>query len=458
MTDFDVVVAGAGPAGCLLARELARAGCSVLLCDPRGAERLGRGVIIEIEHGACEATSVEPPRVDEIPYHGDRFRVFTSSGAPAFDVRGGLPATAIYLDRFNRRLLERAQDAGVQFRPGWRAVRPKMNGPTVVGAIFDTADGPTTVRSRLLVDATGFSAALLRRLDLPGSEPRDDPRDVVRAATRLSRVDPDEARRAVRDGRQGDGEVWTWLGRLGNYSTEFRHLSTEQGLGYMLVGYKAEQPPELLEQALSAGLSEIGGVGEPLHGDEAPIRIGHTRHRLAWDGFAVVGEAARMVVPATGSGVASAMVGASLLARIARVALKDDRVTTQALHPWAAAWHRQRGAAQAGIDAVRIAYDGLPERRVAAFLGGGFAGPEDVVATTCCDLPPVTARAMARRVRAVGRSPGLLPSMARMGGLGGVIVAHHRRYPRRWDREAVQRWGRWSDRLFGRLRGERRSG
>ncbi len=453
MTDFDVVVAGAGPAGCLLARDLARSGASVLLCDPRPADELGRGVIIEIEDGACEATGVEPPRPEEIPYHGRDFRVFTASGGHAFDVPGGLPATAIYLDRFCRRLLERAQDTGIDFRPGWRATRPSLAGQAVSGAVVETPQGVTEVRSRLLVDATGFAAALLRRLELPGARVDDDPRDVVRAGTRLVSVDPEEAARAVRDGLQGDEEVWTWLGRMGNYSTEFRHLSLERALGYLLVGYKAELPAELLEEALSAGLAEIGAVGEPLHGDVAPIRIGHTRHRLAWDGFAVVGEAARMVVPATGSGVASAMLAASLLARLARVALKQERVSVEALHPWAAAWHRQRGAKQAGIDAVRIAYDELSERRVEAFLSSDFSGPEDVKATTACGLPPTSLRAMARRARAMARTPGLLPPMARMGGLAGAIVAHHRRYPRRWDPDRLERWSRRSDRLFARLRG-----
>lgn len=450
--DFDVVVAGAGPAGCLLARDLARSGCSVALCDPRGPESLGRGVIVELEDGACEATGVEPLRQDEIPYHGRAFRMLTPDGRRAFDVQGGLPATAIYLDRFCRRLLERAVDAGVDFRPGWRAERPRVEGEAVTGARFAAPEGPVELSSRLLVDATGFAAALLDRLELPGAELGDDPRDVVLAGTRLSRVDPDEAARAVREGRQGDEEVWTWLGRLGNYSTELRHLSLERGLGYMLVGCKADRRVELLGEALAAGLAGIGAVGRPIHGADAHIRIGHTRHRLAWDGFAVVGEAARMVVPATGSGVASSLLAASLLARIARVALKTGDVTCAALHPWAANWHRHRGALQAGLDAIRIAYDQLPPRHAAAFVGSGLTGAEDVVAGTTCDLPPLTVRSTLRRVRAVGRSPGLVPPIARTGTLATAIVAHHQRYPKRWDRERVERWGRWSDRLFGRLR------
>ena len=450
--DFDVVVAGAGPAGSVLARDLARAGLSVALCDPRSAQELGGGVIVELEDGICEAIGVEAPRDDEIPYHPRAMRVLTATGRFAFEVRGGIPATAIYLDRFARRLLERSVDAGVDFRPGWRAERPRVDGGRVTGVRLTGPEGRTELRTRLVVDATGFAAALLRRLDLPGAELGDDPRDVVRAGTRLSRIDPDEARRAVREGRQADREVWTWLGRLGNYSTEFRHLDLQGGLGYMLVGYKAELPPALLEGALVAGLAGVGAIGEPIHGNDAPIRIGHTRHRLAWDGFAVVGEAARMVVPTTGSGVASSMLAASVLGRIARVALKSGDVTSASLHPWAANWHRGRGAVQATLDAVRIAYDGLPERRSSEMMGGGFAGPEDLVATATCSLPPATARTLLRRIRAGVRNPGLIPSMGRMGGFGGAILAHHRRYPRTWDPERVQAWGRWSDRLFRRLR------
>jgi flavin-dependent dehydrogenase len=456
--DFDVVVAGAGPAGLVLARDLAHSGFSVALCDPRTPEQLGGGVVVELENGTCEALGIEPPRAEEIPYHPQAMRILTADGRFAFEVRGGIPATAIYLDRFTRRLLERAVDAGVDFRPGWRAECPLVAGERVTGVRVSGPEGESTLRSRLLVDATGFAASLLRRLELPGVAVHDDPRDVVRAGTRLSRIDPDEARRAVREGRQADQEVWSWLGRLGNYSTEFRHLSLEDGLGYMLVGYKAELASELLGQALRAGLDGVGAIGEPIHGRDAPIRIGHTRHQLAWSGFAVVGEAARMVVPPTGSGVASSMLAASLLARIARGALKTGEATSASLHPWANHWHRGRGAVQAGLDAIRIAYDGLTERRCIDFMGGGFTGPEDLIASATCALPPLTSRTLIRRARAIRRNPRLVPPLVQMGSIMGAIVAHHRRYPKRWDPQEVEAWGRRSDRLFGRLRGERERG
>jgi flavin-dependent dehydrogenase len=451
--DYEVLVVGAGPAGSTLARRLALAGRRVALCDANPADRLGKSVIVELEIGACKAAGVEPPGRDEIPYHARSFRVFTPSGQEAFVASGGIPTTAIYLDRFVRRLQDRAVDAGATFLGGWRARRPLHANGRVVGASFSTDGGEHELRATLVVDATGFDGTLVHKLELePDPGAPDDHRDVVLAGTRLVGVDPQMAADAVRRGVQGDREIWTWVGRLGNYSTEFRHLNLERSEGYLLVGLKADEPRARFDAAIRDGLAPLGPVGETLHGANGSIRIGHTRHRIAWDGFAVLGEAARMVVPATGSGVASGMLSAAASAPVIERALEAGEVTTASLWPLAARWHRGRGALQAGLDAVRIAYDELPSRTAEAFLGGGFTGPDDLVATTLCALPSTTPRSFARRGLAIARRPGLIPPMSRMGAIGAAIVLHHRRYPRRWDPSRFARWSRRSDRLFSQLR------
>ena len=445
--DFDVIIAGAGPTGCVIARDLARAGWRVALCDAARRERLGRQVIIEVEDAAFARAGLSLPGGDEVPYHGRCARMLTASGREAFVVQQGVPATSVYLDRFARKLADGAEQTGAVVLDGWTATRPLVAGGAVVGVRFETPEGSAEPRARVVVDATGFDAALLTGLDPDlGMEVHDDPRDEVVAATRQHRLDPIRAAAALRDGHQGDEEIWATLGRLGPYSTEFRHLSMRRGLGYVLVGLKADQAREI-PAALAEHVERIGGVGPPLHAGGGRIRVRHARHRLVADGFLLAGESARMVIPMNGSGVASGLMAATCSARVIDAALRVGDVSTAALWPYAAGWQRGRGATLAGLDRVRIGYEALPARR-AEGLFDGFSGPEDAVASNAGELPPIRLRTLARRGRGLARHPRLFAPMARIGVATAAVLAHHRRFPRRWDAAAFAAWSRRSRRLL----------
>ncbi len=445
--DFDAVIVGAGPTGCVIARDLARAGWRVALCDASPRDRLGRQVIIEVENDAFVRAGVAVPCGAEVPYHGRTARILVGSGREAFAVPGGVPATALYLDRFVRKLAGLAEEAGAQVLGGYSASGPILRGGAVVGAAFDTQEGAVELRCRIVVDATGFKAALLHALDPDlGLSIDDDPRDDVVAATRLHRTDPALAEQAVREGRQADEEIWATVGRLGSYSTEFRHLSLRNQRAYVLVGVKAAQAPEI-PGVLRDHVARIGGVGAPLHAGGGQIRVRSARHRLVGDGFLLAGESARMVIPMNGSGVASGLTAAALASRVMDEALRADDVSTRALWPYAARWQRGRGARLAAMDRVRIGYEGLPPG-ASDSLFDGFGGPEDAVAANAGELPPLRPATLLRRAWGLLRYPRLIPAMARIGAGASTVLVHHRGFPERWDPERFAAWSQRSTRLL----------
>jgi len=362
-------------------------------------------------------------------------------------VDGGVSATSLYLDRFSRKLAGLAEAAGARVHFGWKATAPLVEGTAVVGATFDTPEGSRDLHARIVVDATGFAAALLRGLPPElGLDGPDDPRDEVVAATRLHRIDAARAEAAVSEGLQGDEEIWASVGGIGNYSTEFRHLSLRHERAYVLVGVKADRAPEI-PGALAVHLERLGGVGAPLHAGGGRIRVRHARHRLVADGFLLAGESACMVIPMNGSGVASGLTAATSAAKVMDDALRAADTSTAALWPYAAAWQRGRGAALAAMDRMRLGMEALPEG-LAAALFDGFSGPEDAVATNAGALPGVSARGLLRRGRALTRHPRLVAPMARIGVGSATVLAHHRRFPETWDAERFEAWSERSRRLL----------
>ena len=63
--NLDVAVVGAGPGGCLVARDLERGGLEVGLLDASPRDRLGRSIVVEVTPGDFPRAGLETPAGDE---------------------------------------------------------------------------------------------------------------------------------------------------------------------------------------------------------------------------------------------------------------------------------------------------------------------------------------------------------------------------------------------------------
>lgn len=446
--DFDVAVVGAGPAGCLAARNLAREGLQVGLFDASPREKLGKRIVVEAEEPMFARLGVAAPSGDEIPYHPDRLHVFSPRRRRAFTV-DRVPVVAVFLDRLARRMLRDAEAAGARFFGRYRAKAPVVEGDVVRGAAFVHDRRKEEVRARLVIDATGFDASLVRGLDPElGFGFADDARDVVCAANAYHRIEPGRAEEAVRQGLHGDDELWATVGLYGPYSTEFSHLSIRNRRAYILVGHKANFQGPPIEQLVDGFRQRQGYYGKRLHGGKGWIRISHTLDRLVCDGFMVIGEAASQVIPLNGSGVASGMVAADLAARAAATALRNGGARTAALWPYAVEYQRGRGASLASLNALRLLTETLSREQVSLMLESGVSGPEDVIRTATPHPMGFSPGALPRRLKGLARHPGLLRTFARNGPKIGAVLRHHRGYPGTHDAGALSAWSRRSRQLF----------
>ena len=148
MSKVDILIAGAGPAGCAVALEALARGYSVTLCEaPRASAPLHLGEIArpgEFTEGAGFRTESES---------------FVLWSGPGIGVAWSNPAAQIDKHAFNENLRRQAIRAGAQYLPETRVLSLER---TAGRWRIDTNTG--TIDTGWIADATGRVAAIGRRL------------------------------------------------------------------------------------------------------------------------------------------------------------------------------------------------------------------------------------------------------------------------------------------------------
>jgi geranylgeranyl reductase family protein len=292
--DFDVAVAGGGPAGSTAAHLLARAGARVVLVDraefprdkPCGGGVTGRARV----EAPCDLTPVIEQEVSTVRFS---FRL-----GSFFDYR--YPTTLVYMTqrrRLDAYLLEKARAAGVEVREG-SAVRGVLEGNGTARLLTDDGE----VMAKTIVGADGANGTVARSLAL---NPAPDP-PVALEANFFYRGD------------DGDCLPPGWRGVLGlelgsvngGYGWSFPkadHFNVGCG-GFRTEGVRLR--PHLAALARHYGLRPDLAVN--IRGHHLPTRL--SGRPIAREKTLLVGDAAGLVDPMSGEGIYAAFVSGRLAA------------------------------------------------------------------------------------------------------------------------------------------------
>lgn len=308
---YDVLVAGAGPAGSGVARRLARAGARVALLDRATFPRdkpCGGGVTVR---AAALAGDVDlTPVVERVIYGA---RVTTRLRRP-FERRSPEPLTYMtQRRRLDHHLLQRAAEAGADVREGVtvrggevteRGVTLRANGDTYTGAVLVAADGVNGVAARIAgLDPVGQYAVALE-----GNVPAND--------ALLERW-----RDSIALDLGGTPGGYGWIFPKGD------HLNVGVG-GWPWIGATLRERLRALCAAYGLDpqtLRDLRGHRLPMRRDGAPVVRGRA---LA------VGDAAGLVDPLSGEGIQHAFESAGLAAEAIERFLRGE---TPDLHAYEAA-------------------------------------------------------------------------------------------------------------------------
>lgn len=314
---YDVVVIGAGPAGCVLAYLTAQAGLSTLVLEEH--EQAGLHVnctgIIGIEAFRRLNLPTEPILSDlhSITFYGP------SGGSFRYDPEEPL-ARVVSRQRFDQALADLAQGHGAQFRYQYHARLIRVDAQAV--ELRQGEEDPEPVSARVAVIATGFGSNLPLQVGLQG------PRNIVYGAQ--AEVEMEELKGVeIYLGRRVAPEAFAWVVPLGP--------------GRARVGLVTSKEAPHHFQRLLAHPALRGRIRTPQPKmllspvPTEPIEASFT------DRVLVVGEAAGQVKTTTQGGIYYGMLCAAMAAEVIREAARRDDFGAQRLRRYEQMWTKAIG-------------------------------------------------------------------------------------------------------------------
>jgi len=287
----DIIVAGAGPAGCVAGFELARQGYSVLVIEkkifPRAklcAGGLPRKILRFVD---VEKSDVVEDRIHRLEFslRPDRRFILRSEKPLIYTVRR---------DLFDDLLLRKAREQGCRVREGEAVCRIDLRRDRVT-----VGTGAGEYRGRVLVGADGVTGAVRRLAGFPSR------RHLI--ATLQADVPLDASLR-----RKFQGRIWIGFGWITpGYAWIFPrrdHLAV--GMGAEAGGRRAV----LMKKAFQRLLCRLDRRPRDVDVSSRPISIYGRRQPLVRGPVLLTGEAGGLVHPMTAEGIYYAMKSARLAA------------------------------------------------------------------------------------------------------------------------------------------------
>jgi digeranylgeranylglycerophospholipid reductase len=467
---YQVVVAGAGPGGTLLARDLARAGVKVAVYEAGSEADAGHNWSDAVEKSALAAAGFALPAIGPDGYEGplvkkdeqddnlfephvmNRLQIWAPdlSGKTRTDVEFRYITT----DRIvlNRMLRHQAVAAGVHIFYNHRAdglvgVTDAPLGGIRIGGLRVTDrkhEQTREVPAAVTVDATGYRSLLRTGLTATTINRPFAKGDLAAVYRTVRQLD------ASKTGEDNLTDHYRYGAYRGYFWTHRHHADVIDVGGGVKEAPDRVNPRDIVNEMIRQRPSI---TAKELRGGGGTVLVGRSPYTLAASGFLSVGDAAGQVIPTTGCGVGGAMVGAMLAARTIMEALEHGHTGIDGLWDYNRLWFREtgRGSHFAALAALKEILQDLSHTELAFLMHRDILSGDMLTPSIngIFETPDVGAT-LKTLVRGMSR-PGLLLQLNRATTMGKKIFRHYGRYPSAWEEKAFAAWVKKADALFGRI-------
>lgn len=355
----DVIVVGAGSAGCVAARRCAELGLHTLLLDRKPKKEVGQKVCgDEISKSHFEATGINIPTGQEVSSVIDGADIYPPNMMNELKVRDWSDFDGWTVDRlaFGQRLLNEAIKAGVKFVPNAHVAEPTLIGDQVTGVHYrDTSTREeTTVKGKLVIDASGFAAVIRNKLDSPLVENHIDKNDVALCyreilTLKVPLAEPEVAR--VFLGGKIAPQGYAWI---------FPKGVQEVNAGVGITGGSGRGSPKSYFDGFKDNYPLLF-KSTVIDGKGGAVPVRRPLKSLVGNGVAFVGDAALQVNPIHGGGIGAGIRAGVILGEVAREAIARRDLSAKGLWTYNTRYLPDFGNRLASLEIFRRLLQGVTD-------------------------------------------------------------------------------------------------
>ncbi len=325
----DVVVVGAGPAGCTAAKTAAEHGANVVLLEehPSPGLPIFCGEAISVETLAAAGLKPEHRIINE-PIR--KMNIYTPNKKHLTISTDKVLGYTINRDVFDGLLADKAIATGVTLMVNTKAREVTKKNGVVVGVKAERHGEALLIKSKTVIGADGH-ASMVRRSALGIPYFRSFAVCAQYTLTGLDIQEPDA--------------IEVWLGRKytpGGYAWVFPKSRTVANIGIGVRVHRSTKPAVLyLQEFIRQDPKLRDGVIIRRTGGICPVS--GTLDKIVDDGVMLVGDAAGQTVPMTGAGINTAISAGKIAGRIASKAIQEGDTSKTRLEEYPETFNRHWG-------------------------------------------------------------------------------------------------------------------
>lgn len=359
----DVIVIGGGPSGTATATLIAQQGYRVTLYERDHFPRFHIGESL-IPH--CYQTMTRLGMVDKmksshftkkygVQFINEHGRLSEPFRFEEYDPHERSQTWQVLRSEFDSMMLDNAREHGVVAHEGARVLDIERDGDRVVGVrVKCEGEEPKTVRSRVVVDASGQSSLLIDRMNLRQWDP-DLKKAAIWSYFRGAKREPgiDEGGTIViqTQGKKG----WFWYIPLHD---DVVSVGVVADFDYLFKQRDTKDPQEIFYQEVDRCPGLQPRIADSQCVDEFRImkEYSYKASKAAGDGWVLVGDAFGFLDPLYSSGVLLALISGEMAADTIVSALADNDTSERRLRAWEPDFRKAMNRMR---NLVRAFYDGL---------------------------------------------------------------------------------------------------
>ncbi|MFW9974134.1 MAG: geranylgeranyl reductase family protein [Candidatus Thorarchaeota archaeon] len=428
----DVVIVGAGSAGCVTARRCAELGLKTLILDRKPKEEIGQKVCgDEVSKAHFEATGIDYPEDKEISSVIAGADVYPPNMKNELKVRDWADFDGWTVNRliFGQRLLREAINAGATFIPNVHVGSPMMIGDQVTGVQYkDLSSGDSVIiKSKVVVDASGFAAVIRNKLDNALVEKDISKEDIALCyreilTLKMPLAEPEVAR--VFLGGEIAPKGYGWI---------FPKGAKEVNAGIGITGGEGRGSPKSHFMKFKETYPLLFGT-KVIDGKGGAVPVRRPLKSLVGDGVAFVGDAALQVNPIHGGGIGPGMRAGIILGEVVRGAIAKRDVSADGLWSYNTRYLSSYGQRLASLEIFRRLLQSVSDEDMDFGFERKLLEAEDLMAANRGDGLSLSIVDKLKRVKRGAGRISLLIKLQKAAGLMKKMSKAYSNYPNSPDK------------------------